>query len=87
MGIDILDLIDARGGDAEAVRESQRRRNASVELVDECIGMYEARTKRQSVQGSSSRAFSDAEIYILFPLVLLSYRRHFFLTPKQCNSK
>lgn len=48
MGIDILDIIDARGGDAEAVRESQRRRNASVELVDECIGMYEARTKRQS---------------------------------------
>ena len=47
MGIDILDLIDARGGNAEAVRESQRRRNASVELVDECIGMYEARTKRE----------------------------------------
>lgn len=46
MGIDYLDLIDGRGGNAEAVRESQRRRNDSVELVDECIGMYEAWNKR-----------------------------------------
>jgi seryl-tRNA synthetase len=46
MGIDYLDLIDSRGGNAEAVRESQRRRNDSVELVDECIGMYEAWNKR-----------------------------------------
>lgn len=45
MGIDILDLIDSKGGNSEAVRESQRRRNASVELVDECIGMYQAWVK------------------------------------------
>lgn len=48
MGIDILDLIDSKGGNSEAVRESQRRRNASVELVDECIGMYQAWVKRKS---------------------------------------
>merc|ERR1712225_222970 len=41
MGIDILDLIEAKGGKPELVRESQRRRNASVELVDECISLYE----------------------------------------------
>lgn len=45
MGIDILDLIESKGGKPELVKESQRRRNASVELVDECIGLYEAWVK------------------------------------------
>lgn len=48
MGIDILDLIDTKGGNSEVVRESQRRRNASVEVVDECINMYQAWVKRES---------------------------------------
>lgn len=35
MPIDINLLREGRGGDPEAVRESQRRRFASVELVDQ----------------------------------------------------
>jgi seryl-tRNA synthetase len=40
MTLDILTFIDSKGGDAEAVRESQRKRGDSVELVDEIIAMY-----------------------------------------------
>ena len=48
MGIDVLDLIDKKDGNSEAVRESQRRRFANVELVNECIGQYDAWVKRAS---------------------------------------
>lgn len=39
--LDIADLITERGGDPKKVKESQRRRFASEELVDEVIGLYE----------------------------------------------
>jgi hypothetical protein len=39
--LDIADLIAERGGDAKKVKESQRKRYASEELVDEVIGLYE----------------------------------------------
>lgn len=38
--IDINDFILERGGDPEKIRESQRRRHAPVEAVDEVIGMW-----------------------------------------------
>ena len=41
MPIDINMLRVERGGDPEKVRESQRRRFASVELVDEVISIDE----------------------------------------------
>lgn len=37
-----------KGGDPEVVRESQRKRGASVELVDEVLERYTAWTKRAS---------------------------------------
>ncbi|KAH8829105.1 seryl-tRNA synthetase [Flagelloscypha sp. PMI_526] len=40
MTLDILHFIDNKGGNAEEIRESQRRRGDSVELVDEIIQMY-----------------------------------------------
>ncbi|TFY74362.1 hypothetical protein EWM64_g9650, partial [Hericium alpestre] len=40
MTLDVLSFIDAKGGNAEEIRESQRRRGHSVELVDEVIRMY-----------------------------------------------
>ncbi|KAF8647341.1 hypothetical protein AX16_006803 [Volvariella volvacea WC 439] len=40
MTLDILDFIDNKGGNAERIKESQRRRGLSVELVDEVIQMY-----------------------------------------------
>lgn len=43
--LDINDLITERGGNPEKVRESQRRRNAPVEIVDEVIAMFEDHKK------------------------------------------
>ncbi|KAJ3490606.1 hypothetical protein NLI96_g1287 [Meripilus lineatus] len=40
MTLDILQFIDNKGGNAEGIRESQRKRGLSVELVDEVIQMY-----------------------------------------------
>ena len=40
MTLDILHFIDNKGGNAEEIRESQRKRGLSVELVDEIIQMY-----------------------------------------------
>ncbi|KAB8416377.1 hypothetical protein FH972_024896 [Carpinus fangiana] len=45
--LDINDLITERGGDPEKVRESQRRRHAPVEVVDEVIAMFEDHKKTQ----------------------------------------
>lgn len=39
--MDLDDFITERGGDPEKIRESQRRRGASVELVDEVIAMWQ----------------------------------------------
>lgn len=39
--LDIVDFIKERGGDPEKIRESQRRRFAPVEAVDEIIALYE----------------------------------------------
>lgn len=40
MTLDVLSFIDNKGGNAEEIRESQRKRGHSVELVDEIIQMY-----------------------------------------------
>jgi seryl-tRNA synthetase len=40
MTLDILHFIDNKGGNAEEIRESQRKRGHSVELVDQIVQMY-----------------------------------------------
>lgn len=40
MTLDILQFIDNKGGNSEEIRESQRKRGDSVEIVDEIIQMY-----------------------------------------------
>jgi len=40
MTLDILHFIDNKGGNAAEIKESQRKRGGSVELVDEIIAMY-----------------------------------------------
>jgi seryl-tRNA synthetase len=49
MTLDILHFIDNKGGNAEEIRESQRKRGHSVELVDEIIQMYTDWVKSASV--------------------------------------
>ncbi|KAI0442400.1 seryl-tRNA synthetase [Xylaria telfairii] len=39
--LDITDFIASRGGDPEAIRQSQKKRNAPVEIVDEIIELWE----------------------------------------------
>uniref|UniRef100_A0A8H7TT27 Serine-tRNA synthetase type1 N-terminal domain-containing protein n=1 Tax=Bionectria ochroleuca TaxID=29856 RepID=A0A8H7TT27_BIOOC len=43
--LDINDFITERGGNPELIRESQRRRNAPVEIVDEIISLFEDHRK------------------------------------------
>ncbi|PHH64871.1 hypothetical protein CDD81_3728 [Ophiocordyceps australis] len=43
--LDVVDFVKERGGDPEKIRESQRRRNASVEVVDEVIALFEDHRK------------------------------------------
>ncbi|KAI9837587.1 MAG: hypothetical protein M1819_007238 [Sarea resinae] len=43
--LDITDFIAERGGNPEKIRESQRRRYAPVEVVDEVIALYEDHRK------------------------------------------
>lgn len=46
--LDIEDFIEERGGNPEKIRESQRRRNESVELVDEVIALWQDARKGES---------------------------------------
>lgn len=39
--LDVTDFITERGGNPDKIRESQRRRHASVEIVDEIIALFE----------------------------------------------
>jgi seryl-tRNA synthetase len=43
--LDVMDFVTERGGDPKAVRESQRRRHAPEEAVDEVIALYEDHRK------------------------------------------
>ncbi|KAL1842501.1 hypothetical protein VTJ49DRAFT_5107 [Mycothermus thermophilus] len=43
--LDVNDFIAERGGDPEKIRESQRKRHAPVEVVDEVIAMWEDHRK------------------------------------------
>ena len=39
--LDILSFIEEKGGNPELIRESQRRRHAPVEAVDQVISLYD----------------------------------------------
>jgi seryl-tRNA synthetase len=53
--LDVNDFITERGGNPEKIRESQRRRHAPVEVVDEVIALFEdhRRTNYDASQISS----------------------------------
>ena len=40
MTLDVLSFIDSKGGNSAEIKESQKKRGLSVELVDEIIQMY-----------------------------------------------
>jgi hypothetical protein len=43
--LDLNDFITERGGDPKKIKESQRRRGAPEEVVDEVIALYEEARK------------------------------------------
>tara|TARA_R110002060_G_scaffold16888_4_gene23448 strand:- start:391 stop:540 length:150 start_codon:yes stop_codon:yes gene_type:complete len=43
--LDVFDFIKEKGGNPEKIKESQRRRYASEEVVDEVIELYEDHRK------------------------------------------
>lgn len=45
MVLDVTDFIVERGGNPDKIRDSQRRRGAPVEVVDEVIAMWEDHRK------------------------------------------
>ncbi|EFY91507.1 putative serine-tRNA ligase, cytosolic [Metarhizium acridum CQMa 102] len=45
--LDVIDFITERGGDPEKIRESQRRRSANVDVVDEIIALFEDHRRTQ----------------------------------------
>lgn len=47
MTLDVHLFIKDKGGDPDAIRESQKKRYHSVEVVDEVIAMYDAWVKRK----------------------------------------
>lgn len=56
--LDVNDFIVERGGNPELIRESQRRRFASVEVVDEVIALFEDH-RRSVYQMSPKLALYD----------------------------
>lgn len=46
--LDIVDFIVEKGGNPQKIKESQKRRYAPEEAVDEVIALYEDHRKSQS---------------------------------------
>ncbi|KAI4247077.1 MAG: hypothetical protein L6R40_001742 [Gallowayella cf. fulva] len=62
--LDVIDFINERGGDPNKIKESQRRRCASEEAVDQVIALYEdhRRTKYEAQQIGSKINATQKEI-------------------------
>ncbi|EME43414.1 hypothetical protein DOTSEDRAFT_72722 [Dothistroma septosporum NZE10] len=54
--LDVNDFIKERGGNPEKIKESQRRRHAPVEVVDEVIAMFEDHRQTQYAAGTEMGA-------------------------------
>jgi seryl-tRNA synthetase len=60
MTLDVTSFIDNKGGNSEVIRESQRKRGHSVEVVDEVIQMYQDWVKSTSSKLKYSRKFTNS---------------------------
>ena len=48
--LDVVDFIEERGGDPKKIKESQKRRFAPEETVDEVIALYDDHRTSASLQ-------------------------------------
>jgi seryl-tRNA synthetase len=65
MTLDVTSFIDNKGGNSEVIRESQRKRGHSVEVVDEVIQMYQDWVKSTSSKPKYSRNFTNSSFSFL----------------------
>lgn len=66
--LDVNDFIAERGGNPEKIRESQRRRFANVEIVDEVIALFEDHRRSKLFVPSAS-----TPSYLLMSFVIAQY--------------
>ncbi|EPE34040.1 Class II aaRS and biotin synthetase [Glarea lozoyensis ATCC 20868] len=59
--LDIFDFIVEKGGNPELIKESQRRRNAPVEAVDEVIALYEDHRRTQYSVSQMNTRINDTQ--------------------------
>jgi len=60
MTLDILHFIQQKGGNPDEIRESQRKRGLSEEIVDEIVQMYADWVKRtQRSEFAANRSLSS----------------------------
>lgn len=77
--LDIADLIPERGGDPNKVKESQRKRFASVDVVDEVVELFAtARATRYEATQIGSRMNAVQKEIGLKKKVFYLYFLHFF---------
>jgi seryl-tRNA synthetase len=57
MTLDVTSFIDNKGGNSEEIRDSQRKRGHSVEVVDEVIQMYQDWVKSTSSKAQILQKF------------------------------
>lgn len=53
--LDILDFITEKGGDVAKIFQSQMRRNASTDLINEVIELYDEHRKGMNLLCNSDR--------------------------------
>jgi seryl-tRNA synthetase len=59
-GVNSQDFIAERGGNPEKIRESQRKRNANVEIVDEIIADWEDHRKSRAPRAHTANSHTTA---------------------------
>jgi len=57
--LDIFDFIVAQGGNPEKIKESQRRRFAPEEVVDEVIALYQDHRASEDSQVADEKSITD----------------------------
>ena len=78
MTLDILSFIDTKGGNSAEIKESQKKRGLSVELVDEIIQMYADWVKSKFL----SRRVVFSLIYVCVLFLIYSGLRYKCVTKK-----
>jgi hypothetical protein len=64
MTLDVLHFIDNKGGNAAEIKDSQRKRGHSTEIVDEVVQMYTDWVKSTFSRLASRVSLTSAPFYV-----------------------